>query len=122
MTVTGEVPDEHLAAIYTGARALLLPSSDEGFGLTPIEALACGTPVVACDVPAVREVLCVSQFTLYGDTRRGNRPSYITAASAEHAEPLYRRFCEQTRAQSGVFGAHMEVELVNDGPVTLMIE
>lgn len=57
VTVTGEVPDDHLAAIYTGARALIFPSTDEGFGLTPIEALACGTPVAACDVPAVREVL-----------------------------------------------------------------
>ena len=57
VTLTGEVPDDDLAAIYTGAHALAFPSSDEGFGLTPVEALACGTPVVACDVPAVREVL-----------------------------------------------------------------
>jgi alpha-1,3-rhamnosyl/mannosyltransferase len=57
VTLTGEVPDDDLAAIYTGAHALVLPSGDEGFGLTPIEALACGTPVAACDVPAVREVL-----------------------------------------------------------------
>jgi alpha-1,3-rhamnosyl/mannosyltransferase len=55
--LTGEVPDDDLAAIYTAAHALVFPSSDEGFGLTPVEALACGTPVVACDVPAVREVL-----------------------------------------------------------------
>lgn len=55
--LTGQVPDDDLAAIYTAAHALVLPSSDEGFGLTPIEALACGTPVVACDVPAVREVV-----------------------------------------------------------------
>ena len=57
VTLTGEVSDDDLAAIYTGARALVLASSDEGFGLTPVEALACGTPVAACDVPAVREVL-----------------------------------------------------------------
>lgn len=57
VTLTGEVPDEELAAIYSGARALVFPSADEGFGLTPVEALACGTPVVACDVPAVREVI-----------------------------------------------------------------
>jgi alpha-1,3-rhamnosyl/mannosyltransferase len=57
VTLTGEVPDDDLAAIYTGAHALVLPSGDEGFGLTPVEALACGTPVAACDVPAVREVL-----------------------------------------------------------------
>jgi D-aminoacyl-tRNA deacylase len=69
-----------------------------------------------------REVLCVSQFTLYGDTRRGNRPSYVAAASPEHAEPLYERFCERLEARRGVFGAMMAVELVNDGPVTLMLE
>jgi alpha-1,3-rhamnosyl/mannosyltransferase len=57
VTLTGEVPDDDLAAIYTAAHALVFPSSDEGFGLAPVEALACGTPVVACDVPAVREVL-----------------------------------------------------------------
>jgi glycosyltransferase involved in cell wall biosynthesis len=57
VTLTGEVPDDDLAAIYTAAHALVFPSSDEGFGLTPIEALACGTPVAACDVPAVREVI-----------------------------------------------------------------
>jgi glycosyltransferase involved in cell wall biosynthesis len=57
VTLTGHVPDEDLAAIYTGARALVFPSDDEGFGLPAVEALACGTPVVACDVPALREVL-----------------------------------------------------------------
>ena len=69
-----------------------------------------------------REVLCVSQFTLYGDTRKGNRPSYVAAARPAHAEPLYERVCERLGAQRGVFGALMEVELVNDGPVTLLIE
>jgi D-tyrosyl-tRNA(Tyr) deacylase len=69
-----------------------------------------------------REVLCVSQFTLYGDTRRGNRPSYVDAARPEHAEPLYERVCERLGAQRGVFGAMMDVELVNDGPVTLLLE
>lgn len=54
--LTGHVPDSDLAAIYTGARSLVFPSDDEGFGLPPLEALACGTPVVACDVPALREV------------------------------------------------------------------
>jgi len=68
------------------------------------------------------EVLCVSQFTLYGDTRRGNRPSYIAAARPEHAEPLYERFAERLGARRGVFGARMAVELVNDGPVTLLLE
>jgi len=69
-----------------------------------------------------REVLCVSQFTLYGDARRGNRPSYVAAAPPETAEPLYERFCERLSAKRGVFGAMMAVELVNDGPVTLMLE
>jgi D-tyrosyl-tRNA(Tyr) deacylase len=69
-----------------------------------------------------REVLCVSQFTLYGDARKGNRPSYVEAARPEHAERLYERVCERLGAQRGVFGALMEVELVNDGPVTLLLE
>jgi D-tyrosyl-tRNA(Tyr) deacylase len=69
-----------------------------------------------------REVLCVSQFTLYGDSGRGNRPSYVEAARPEVAEPLYDRFCERLGAARGVFGACMGVALVNDGPVTLMLE
>jgi len=69
-----------------------------------------------------REILCVSQFTLYGDTRRGNRPSFLAAAPGEQALALYERFCERAKAKRGVFGAHMQVELVNDGPVTLLIE
>jgi D-aminoacyl-tRNA deacylase len=69
-----------------------------------------------------REVLCVSQFTLYGDARKGNRPAYVAAARPEQAEPLYARFADRLGAQRGVFGAHMDVELVNDGPVTLLIE
>jgi D-tyrosyl-tRNA(Tyr) deacylase len=74
------------------------------------------------DALGEREILCVSQFTLYADTRRGNRPSFMAAARPEQAEPLYERFCEQARAQRGVFGAHMAVELVNDGPVTVLLE
>jgi D-tyrosyl-tRNA(Tyr) deacylase len=69
-----------------------------------------------------REVLCVSQFTLYGDAAKGNRPSFTGAAPPEQAKPLYERFCERAGAERGVFGAHMEVELVNDGPVTLLLE
>ena len=69
-----------------------------------------------------REVLCVSQFTLYGDARKGNRPSYVDAAPAELAEPLYERFCERLGAKRGVFGACMGVALINDGPVTLLLE
>jgi D-tyrosyl-tRNA(Tyr) deacylase len=69
-----------------------------------------------------REVLCVSQFTLYGDARRGNRPSYTSAAAPDQAEPLYDRFCTKLNARKGVFGATMAVELVGDGPVTLLLE
>jgi D-tyrosyl-tRNA(Tyr) deacylase len=69
-----------------------------------------------------REVLVVSQFTLYGDTRKGNRPSFVNAARPEQAEPLYERFRDRLNARGGVFGAMMEVELVNDGPVTLLME
>jgi D-aminoacyl-tRNA deacylase len=69
-----------------------------------------------------REVLCISQFTLYADIRRGNRPSFTGAAGAEHAEPLYEHFCTKAAAKRGVFGADMQVELVNDGPVTLLLE
>ena len=68
------------------------------------------------------EILCVSQFTLYGDTRKGNRPSFVEAAPPEEAEPLYERVRAALGAQGGVFGARMAVALVNDGPVTLMLE
>lgn len=69
-----------------------------------------------------REILCISQFTLYGDSRKGNRPSWIEAAGGEEAEPLYDLVCDQLGAKKGIFGADMQVELVNDGPVTLLIE
>ena len=72
-------------------------------------------------------VLVVSQFTLHGDVRRGNRPSYIAAAAPENAEPMYRAFVEALRARGlevaeGVFQAMMQVELVNDGPVTILLD
>jgi D-tyrosyl-tRNA(Tyr) deacylase len=69
-----------------------------------------------------RAVLVVSQFTLYGDARRGNRPSYVAAARPEQAQPLYERFADRLGAQRGIFGAMMAVELVNDGPVTILVE
>ena len=69
-----------------------------------------------------REVIVVSQFTLYGEARRGNRPSYVAAAPPEQAGPLYERFRARLGAQGGVFGAHMDVALVNDGPVTILLE
>jgi D-tyrosyl-tRNA(Tyr) deacylase len=73
------------------------------------------------------EVLVVSQFTLYSDTRRGRRPSYVQAARPEHAEPLYEAFCQELRGlgakvATGRFGADMQVELTNDGPVTILLE
>jgi glycosyltransferase involved in cell wall biosynthesis len=70
VTLTGRVPDEDLAAIYTGARALVFPSDDEGFGLPTVEALACGTPVVATDIPVLREVL-------------GDRATFVAAGDLE---------------------------------------
>lgn len=71
--------------------------------------------------------LVVSQFTLLADTTKGNRPSFSSAAPAEHAEPVYERFCAALRelgvhVETGVFGARMEVELLNDGPVTFVLD
>jgi D-tyrosyl-tRNA(Tyr) deacylase len=68
------------------------------------------------------ELLVVSQFTLYGDSRKGNRPSFVDAAPPEVAEPLYERVRGALGAEGGVFGARMQVALVNDGPVTLLLE
>jgi D-tyrosyl-tRNA(Tyr) deacylase len=73
------------------------------------------------------EVLAVSQFTLYADTRRGNRPSFTGAARPELGEAVYEAYVEALRAEgvpvrTGVFGAHMQVDLVNDGPVTILLE
>ena len=68
------------------------------------------------------EVLCISQFTLLGDTRRGNRPSFVDAAPADEAGALYEHVRDGLGARGGRFGAHMEVALVNDGPVTVIVE
>ncbi len=68
------------------------------------------------------EILCVSNFTVYGDVRKGNRPSFVDAAPPEEAEALYERVRGSLGAEGGRFGARMAVELVNDGPVTLLVE
>ncbi len=75
------------------------------------------------------EVLIISQFTLYGDTAKGNRPSFIEAAKPEHAIPLYEKFINRVennlgkeKVKTGIFGAMMNVEIINDGPVTLIVE
>ena len=73
------------------------------------------------------EILSVSQFTLYGDTARGRRPSFTSAAKPGFAEPMYEKFNEALRergvtVETGVFGAMMDVSLINDGPVTLILE
>ena len=75
------------------------------------------------------EMLIISQFTLYGDTRKGNRPSFNQAAPPVLAENLYKKFIDRVKnnigedkVQSGIFGAMMEVEIINDGPVTVLVE
>lgn len=68
-----------------------------------------------------RQILCVSQFTLYADLRRGNRPSYTRAAPADLAEPLYEYFCDLLGAERGVFGARMTVSSDNEGPFTVLM-
>ena len=125
VSVEGEV----VSAIGPGLLVLLGVSREDG----PAQAERLAAKVRALRVFAdaeghmnealgEREILCVSQFTLYGDARRGNRPSFVAAAPGSEAEPLYERFCELAGARRGVFGAAMAVELVNDGPVTLMLE
>ena len=124
-----DVDGERVAEIGEGLLVLLGVTHDDG----PAEADRLADKVRALRVfpdaegrmnepLGSRQLLCVSQFTLYGDARKGNRPAYVAAARPEHAEPLYERFCDRLGAQRGVFGARMAVELVNDGPVTLLLE
>jgi D-aminoacyl-tRNA deacylase len=123
------VGDEPIAAIGPGLLVLLGITHDDGPGVADrladkVRALR----VFADDDGRMneplgeRDVLCVSQFTLYGDARKGNRPSYVAAARPEHAEPLYERFCARLGAARGRFGAHMAIEVVCDGPVTVLLE
>lgn len=107
---TAEVADR-LAAKTAAAR--LFPAEDRPFDV----------PLLDVD----GAVLCVSQFTLLGDLRKGNRPSWAGAARPEEAAPLVERYADALRGRgitvaTGIFGAHMEVQLVNDGPVTLVLD
>ena len=122
-----------------GRGHLLLVAFRPGDGVTQLEWMAdkiVGLRVFADDEGKMNrslldvsgDLLVVSQFTLYGDTRKGRRPSFIAAAPPEVAIPLYEQFisCLRARAgglvETGEFGATMDVELVNDGPVTLVLE
>jgi len=123
------VAGAEVAAIGPGLLVLLGVTHDDG----PAEADRLADKVRALRVFAGddgrmdeplgdREVLCVSQFTLYADARKGNRPSYVAAARPEHAEPLYERFCARLGAAQGRFRAQMAIEVVCDGPVTVLLE
>ena len=124
-----DVEGERVAQIGPGMLVLLGVAA--GDGETEVEKLAAKVRALRIFDDAEgrmneplgeRELLCVSQFTLYADTRKGNRPSYMDAAPGPETEPLYDRFCERLGAAKGVFGACMGVALVNDGPVTLTLE
>ena len=103
--------DDEAAAERIVRKLLALRVFEDGDGRMNISAADAGA-----------EFLCVSNFTLYGDVRRGNRPSFVDAAPPEVAEPLYERVREGLGAQGGRFGARMSVQLVNHGPVTLLLE
>jgi D-aminoacyl-tRNA deacylase len=100
---------EHADRLARKLKALRIFEDDEGRMNLNVDAV-------------LGEILCVSQFTLYGDARKGNRPSFVDAAPPEHAEPLYERVRNALQAHGGRFGARMQVQLTNDGPVTLLVE
>ena len=126
VTVDGQVVGE------IGPGLLVLAGVTHGDGREQVERLARRIlalrvfPTEKADMDAPlgddREVLCVSQFTLYGDTVKGNRPSWGAAAPGDVAKPLWEDLCDALGAKRGVFGAMMDVALVNDGPVTLTLE
>jgi glycosyltransferase involved in cell wall biosynthesis len=104
VTLTGQVSDDELAALYTGAQALVFPSDDEGFGLPTVEALACGTPVVACDAPALREVLGArATFVARGDMA-GLLEAAAEAVRPAPAPPKWS-WADAARATWGVYAA-----------------
>src|SRR4051794_17638508 len=103
--------DAEAEADRLAAKLLALPVFDDAEGKMNLNVADAGG-----------EILCVSQFTLYGDTRKGNRPSFVDAAPPGDAEPLYERVLEALNAEGGVFGARMTVALTNDGPVTVLVE
>lgn len=114
-----------------GAGLLVLLGVAQGDTVSDVEWLAAKIPALRIfpdesgrmnEPLGQRQLLCVSQFTLLGDARRGLRPSFVAAAAPALAEPLYERFCALTGSGRGVFGADMAVELVGDGPVTLVLE
>ena len=138
------------AVVQRVSRAQVTPGGEIGRGLCVLLGVACGdgdeeAMQLAGKVARLRifpgddgrfdrsvvdiagAALVVSQFTLIADTAKGNRPSFADAAPPEQAEALYRRFCEELRVlgvpvETGVFGAKMDVELVNDGPVTIVLD
>jgi alpha-1,3-rhamnosyl/mannosyltransferase len=115
VTLTGAVSDDELAAIYTGAHALVFPSDDEGFGLPPVEALACGTPVAACDVPALREVLNgrvtlsaiddLNGLILAAEAARRPAPAPLSSSWDDVAAATWQVYAEAAKAPAGWRGA-----------------
>ena len=133
VTVEGSVTGE----IGPGLLVLLGVGPDDGPAqVSWLARKVCGLRIFADDAGRMNRsvldigggVLVVSQFTLYGDCRKGRRPSFVGAAPPELAEPLYDAFCDAVQAQGvadvgrGVFGGHMAVSLCNDGPVTLILQ
>ena len=131
-----EIDDETVGAIGPGLLVLLgVGQSDTPAEVTQLVNKIVNLRVFADDQDKMNrslldiqgQMLVISQFTLWGDCRKGRRPSFVQAADPEVAEPLYERFVDEVRgrgvtAETGRFGAKMQVHLVNDGPVTLVIE
>jgi D-tyrosyl-tRNA(Tyr) deacylase len=114
-----------LGVTHTDTEADAQAMADKLVGLRVFRGEGSGFDRSVVDVDG--SMLVISQFTLYGDVRRGRRPSFTAAAAGPDAEPLYRAFTDAVAAhgiavETGVFGAMMEVSLVNDGPVTVVVE